>query len=262
MHKISQMIKGASKTLYKNGFTLIEVIISLGIFGLIIGGLFSLLPWGVDNVKKLADRNIALGLVDGIHLELERLGFSVVEHGTKRLHGLYNTTSAPEDVSNGNIRSLILVAPKNGHKVSLERVIEEFQAGDQKKLTNKDLTDGENIDRVLTDLGGSIDFLRYDDKPICLNGFEFPKDSTYASRWIEPQDRYFAILCSQFAMQPGLNSDPPSRHYHHPSNGYLCLQVEVQWPYKVYDPSNKEDYTLVVEPRFRSSISFPVAIVR
>ena len=52
MHKISQMIEGASKALFKKGFTLIEVIISLGIFGLIIGGLFSLLPWGVDNVKN------------------------------------------------------------------------------------------------------------------------------------------------------------------------------------------------------------------
>ena len=57
------------------GFTLIEVIISLGIFGLIIGGLFSLLPWGVDNVNKLTDRNTALGLVDAVQVELERLGF-------------------------------------------------------------------------------------------------------------------------------------------------------------------------------------------
>ena len=261
MHKISQMIDGASKALFKKGFTLIEVIISLGIFGLIIGGLFSLLPWGVDNVKKLADRNIALGLVDAIHLELERLGFSVVEHGTKRLDGLYNPTSAPADISNGEIRSLILVAPKSGNKVSLERVIEVFQPGGQKKLTNKDLADGENINRVVTDFGGSIDFLRYEDKPICLDGFEFPKDKTFTSRWVEPKDRYFAILCSQFAMQPRSDSDPTSRHYHHPSNGYLCLQIEVQWPYKVYDPSSS-DFSRTVEPRFRSSISFPLAIVR
>ena len=72
------------------GFTLIEVIISLGVFGLIVSGLFSLLPWGVENVSKIKDRSTALGLVDAVQVELERLGFSVVEHGSKRLTGLYN----------------------------------------------------------------------------------------------------------------------------------------------------------------------------
>ena len=52
-------------------------------FGLIIGSLFSLLPWGVEKANGLVDRNTALGLVDAVQIELERLGFSVVEHGTK-----------------------------------------------------------------------------------------------------------------------------------------------------------------------------------
>ena len=90
MHKISQMIKGASKTLYKRFYPNRGHYFS-GDFWFNHRRIIQLLlPWGVDNVKKLADRNIALGLVDAIHLELERLGFSVVEHGTKRLDGLYN----------------------------------------------------------------------------------------------------------------------------------------------------------------------------
>ena len=143
----------------------------------------------------------------------------------------------------------------------MERVIEVFQPNGQKKLTNKELADGESLDKAVTDYGGEIYFKRFNDEPISLEGFEFPKDSTITSRWIEPKDRYFAILCSQFAKQPRSNSEPPSRHFHHPSNGYLSLQIEVQWPYKVYDPSSV-DLSKVIEPRFRSSITFPLAIVR
>tara|TARA_B100002019_G_scaffold2754_2_gene2206 strand:- start:2467 stop:3240 length:774 start_codon:yes stop_codon:yes gene_type:complete len=257
------MTEGKNKHFSIHGFTLIEVIISLGIFGLIIGGLFSLLPWGVDKVNKLTDRNTALGMVDAVQVELERLGFSVVEHGTKRLDGLYDPTGAPEDISNGDIRSLILVAPKNGNIVSLERVIEVFQPGGQKKLTNKDLGGGETetLDKAVTDYGGTIYFKRFEDQPISLEGFQFPKDNSIVSRWIEPKDRYFAIVCSQFAKQPRSDSDPPSRHFHHPSNGYLSLQVDIQWPYKIYDPAGV-DFSRVVEPRYRSSITFPLAIVR
>lgn len=254
------MIKISQQSVPTRGFTLIEVIISLGVFGLIVGGLFSLLPWGVSNVSKLVDRNTALGLVDAVQIELERLGFSVVEHGTKRLDGLYDSSGAPTDVSNGDIRSLILVSTRNGNKVSLERVIEVFQSSN-KKLSSDDLSDGNNIDKAVTDYGGSIDFKRNGDLPVSLEGFEFPKDSRMLSRWIEPKDRYFAILCSQFAKQPQLESDPPSRHFHHPSNGYLALQVEIQWPYKVFDPANNQKFR-VVDPKYRSKISFPVAIVR
>lgn len=243
----------------KSGFTLIEVIISLGVFGLIIGSLFSLLPWGVEKANGLVDRNTALGIVDAVQVELERLGFSVVEHGTKRLDGLYDVSNEPSDVNNGEINALILVAPKNGQRVSLEKVIEVYQGNE--KLSNSDLADGKVLKNTVTEYGGRIEFERYDDNPVSLDSFEFPTDSTFLSRWIEPEERYFAIICSQFAKFPGKNSDPPSRHMHHPSNGYLALQVDVQWPYKIFDPSVTDNFR-VVEPRYRSKISFPVAISR
>ena len=243
----------------KSGFTLIEVIISLGVFGLIIGSLFSLLPWGVEKANGLVDRNTALGLVDAVQIELERLGFSVVEHGTKRLDGLYDAYNEPSDVNNGEINALILVAPKNGQRVSLEKVIEVYQGNE--KLSNSDLAEGKVLKYTVTEYGGRIEFDRYDDKPVSLDSFEFPVDSNFFSRWIEPKDRYFAIICSQFAKFPRKNSDPPSRHMHHPSNGYLALQVDVQWPYKIFDPSQTENVR-IVEPRYRSKISFPVAISR
>jgi prepilin-type N-terminal cleavage/methylation domain-containing protein len=243
----------------KSGFTLIEVIISLGVFGLIIGSLFSLLPWGVEKANALVDRNTALGLVDAVQIELERLGFSVVEHGTKRLDGLYDGSNEPSDVNNGEINALILVAPKNGQRVSLEKVVEVYQGN--KKLSNNDLADGKVLENTVTEYGGLIEFDRNDDKPVSLDSFEFPTDSKFFSRWIEPEDRYFAIICSQFAKFPRKNSDPPSRHMHHPSNGYLALQVDVQWPYKIFDPSQTENMR-IVEPRYRSKISFPLAISR
>jgi prepilin-type N-terminal cleavage/methylation domain-containing protein len=245
----------------KLGFTLIEVIISLGVFGLIIGSLFSLLPWGVDKANGLVDRNTALGLVDAVQIELERLGFSVVEHGTTRLGNLYGTSEEPFDLK-GEIHALILVAPKNGQRVSLEKVIESKTNQGEKKLSNYDLADGKAVGSMyLESTGGRIEFYRYDDEPVSLEKFEFPADKKFLSRWIEPKDRYFAIICSQFAKFPQKNSDPPSRHMHHPSNGYLALQVDVQWPYKIFDPSKNENVR-IVEPRYRSKISFPVAISR
>lgn len=245
----------------KSGFTLIEVIISLGVFGLIIGSLFSLLPWGVEKASVLVDRNTALGLVDAVQIELERLGFSVVEHGTKRLDGLYDASNEPSDVNNGEINALIFVAPKNGQRVSLEKVVEVYQGN--KKLSNSDLADGKVLNNTVTEYGGRIEFDRYDDKPVSLDSFEFPADIRFLSRWIEPKDRYFAIICSQFAKFPLKNSDPPSRHMHHPSNGYLALQVDVQWPYKIFDPSQSQTGNVrIVEPRYRSKISFPMAISR
>ena len=44
-------------------------------------------------------------------------------------------------------------------------------------------------------------------------------------RWIPPEKRYFLIKCTQFPLG--------HRHQHHPSNGFLSLQVDIQWPYKI-----------------------------
>jgi prepilin-type N-terminal cleavage/methylation domain-containing protein len=242
-----------------DGFTLIEVIISLGVFGLVIGSLFSLLPWGVGKANNLVDRNTAMGMVDAVQIELERLGFSVVEHGTKRLDGLYDGTNEPSDTSNGEIHALILTSPRDGQRVSLETVINLYQGS--KRLSNTELAGGEPLTDTVTEYGGRIEFSRYEDKPVSLDGFEFPADSKFLSRWIEPEDRYFAVICSQFAKFPNENSDPPSRHFHHPSNGFLALQVEIQWPYKIFDPSESENFR-TVDPKYRSKISFPMAISR
>ena len=255
------MSKRAGKSMYL-GFTLIEVIISLGVFGLIIGGLFSLMPWGVENVNKLKDRTTALGLVDAVQIELERLGFSIVEHGSKRLTGLYNSSGEPEDMANAEIRRLVLVSPKIGGKAVLEGVIESLQVrkGQQFKVSAVSLS--ENLGSVSTELGGNIEFSRYEDLPVSLFGFETADYATYArERWIEEKDRYFAIICTQFAKQPAGSVGPVSRHFHHPSNGYLALQVDIQWPYKVLDPSEPDGFRMIDE-KYRSKVSFPLAIVR
>jgi prepilin-type N-terminal cleavage/methylation domain-containing protein len=257
------MINRDYNTKKKPGFTLVEVIISLGVFGLIIGSLFSLLPWGVDKANGLVDRNTALGMVDAVQIELERLGFSVVEHGTKRLDDIYDGKLNNDPVDSRKQCGLILVATKNGQRVSLEKVIMVEQG---KPINFGDFTDGKGealkkTSKKSHDIDGEILFERHDGRPISLNGFVFPADKQFLSRWIEPEERYFAIICSQFAKHPGENSEPPSRHMHHPSNGYLALQVDVQWPYKIFDPSQTENVR-IVEPRYRSKISFPVAISR
>ena len=105
----------------KNGFTLLEVVIALAVFGFLIGGLLGFLPWGVEGVGKVREQNIAYGLVDAVQVELERMGFSLVERGTKRIKGI--SSFAPEDMKDKRW-SLLLVAPKEGHRVEFEQVIE------------------------------------------------------------------------------------------------------------------------------------------
>ena len=262
--KILSMINRGNTVNNKSGFTLIEVIISLGVFGLIIGSLFSLLPWGVEKASALVDRNTALGMVDAVQIELERLGSSIVEHGTKRVH--YDPQkNTIEDTK--EVYGLILVATRNGQRVALEKV-KKLSQDPGNPISFGDFADGmeanTNLDNIYDtgpESSGLIQIKRHDKRPISLNGFEFPADSQFLSRWIEPEERYFVIVCSQFAMFPKGRSFPPSRHMHHPSNGYIALQVEIQWPYKIFDPSVTDNFR-VVEPRYRSKISFPVAISR
>ncbi len=238
------------------GFTLVEVIISLAVFGLVVGGILGLLPWGVDKAGEVKDRSTAHGLVDAVQIELERLGFSLVESGTKRLEGLYRSVGEPEDVENGSIKKLLLVAPKNGRMVSLEKVVEMPQARQNGKLVHGDATE---VDSTDTDLGGKIDFNLNDARPISLAGIEESQGSEKdlsMNRWIPPDERYFAILCSQFPIRSTEDRSLVSPHFHHPSNGYLALQVEVQWPYRL--PGRSEP----IAERFRSKFVFPVAMVR
>jgi len=269
------------------GFTLIEVIISLGLFGLIVGGLFSLMPWGVDSVTKIKDRSTAIGLVDAVQIELERIGFSIVEHGSKRLSGLYNPRAEPDD--DAVVRRLILVSSKKGGRAVLEQVVESSQSRTDGRLKVSPFSPSEELKSTGTELGGVIQFNRFDrvesdlgdlypnipaDAPVSLVGFTRDKSSlvdpdrsTHSSeRWIDEKDRYFVIICTQYAKQPteGANH-PSSRHAHHPSNGFLALQVDIQWPYKVfkYDPSEPQGVGFqIIEEKYRSKISFPVAISR
>jgi hypothetical protein len=61
-------------------------------------------------------------------------------------------------------------------------------------------------------------------------------------------ERYFLIRCSQFP--------EGNRHEHDTSNGYLPLQVDVQWPYKTLDATDG------LPERVRSHFRFPLAITR
>jgi prepilin-type N-terminal cleavage/methylation domain-containing protein len=196
----------------KHGFTLLEVVIALAVFGFLIGGLMGFLPWGVQGVGKVREQSIAYGLVDAIEIELERMGFSLVESSTKRLEGMNN--------------------PENKQE-------------------------GENVDDLKKDFGGLINFnsttLGGSTQPVSLIGFneEDETKAPFSYRWIPESDRYFLIKITQFPFG--------HRHQHHVSNGFLALEVDIQWPYKV--PVPPDDFRRVPE-RFRSHFRFPIAISR
>ena len=58
---------------------MLEVIIALAVFGFLIGGRLALLPWGVEGAGNVRDRNMAYGMTDAIQVELELMGFGLVE---------------------------------------------------------------------------------------------------------------------------------------------------------------------------------------
>ncbi len=207
------------------------------------------LPWGVQGVGKVREQSIAYGLVDAIEIELERMGFSLVESSTKRLEGMYKPADPPLEANDKF--SLLLVSTKKGGVVSFEQVVKEQ---DQSFLNNpENKQEGENVVDLQKDSLGVINFNKITSGPVSLFGFSEEDKTTapFSYRWIPESDRYFLIKITQFPFG--------HRHQHHVSNGYLALEVDIQWPYKV--PVPPEDFRRVPE-RFRTHFRFPIAISR
>ncbi|MEC7628358.1 MAG: prepilin-type N-terminal cleavage/methylation domain-containing protein [Verrucomicrobiota bacterium] len=243
----------------KKGFTLLEVVIALTVFAFLIGGLLGFLPWGVEGVGQVKDQSIAYGLVDGTQVELERMGFSLVEAGTNRLQETYNSTLDPRRAP--AVYQVLLVATAQGDLISFEHVVKQEE---QDYLDSTQREEGEVIEQFDKDLGGIVNFNRTaDDLPVSLTGFTEEDQATFphSTRWIPEEERYFLIKCTQFGWD---DEDPsiPHRHQHHPSNGFLALQVDVQWPYKIPDPSQGENGFRRVAEKYRKHFRFPLAIVR
>jgi prepilin-type N-terminal cleavage/methylation domain-containing protein len=235
----------------KKGFTLLEVVIALAVFAFLIGGLLGFLPWSVEGVSKVREQDTAYGLVDAVQIELERMGFSLVEASTNRLTGLYSSFDFPRE--SVNQFDLLLVAKRKGGQVAFEQVVSNeptaFLNGDQ-------LEEGTNQELLTKEMGGVVYFnLTPQQDPISLFGYDDGHKETFpwSTRWIPEEERYYLIKCSQFPLE--------HRHQHHPSNGFLGLQVDIQWPYKVPDPSNSEGYRRIPF-RFRNHFRLPMAITR
>ena len=233
----------------KSGFTLLEVVIALAVFGFLIGGLLGFLPWGIEGVGKVKDQNTAYGLIDAIEVETDRMGFSLVAAATKKLDDMYNPTAPPSKSDEEYV--LLLVAKKDGGAVVFEQVVSKEVSSYLNNQGNEQ--EGETIDSFDKDFGGTIYFNRNNSGPVSLRGHEGTEWKTppYSSRWIPESERYYLIKITQFPHE--------HRHQHHPSNGYLALQVDIQWPYKLPVPPN--GFRRVPE-KYRSHFRFPFAINR
>ena len=251
----------------KKGFTLLEVVIALAVFAFLIGGLLGFLPWGVEGVGQIKDQSVAYGLVDSVQVELERMGFNLVESATNRLSDMYNPTSDPQEAT--DVSQVLLVARRIGGAVAFEHVVKK---ADIDFLNSSEMEEGEIIEDFTKDNGGVVDFMfssQDEEIPVCLTAFEddhitfadqsdpdilpFDPKPGLPGRWIPPEERYFLIKCTQFPLG--------HRHQHHPSNGFLSLQVDIQWPYKIPDPSRDEGFRRVAE-KYRRHFRIPMAIVR
>jgi hypothetical protein len=231
----------------------LEVVIALAVFGFLIGGLLGFLPWGVEGVGKVREQNIAYGLVDAVQVELERMGFSLVERGTKRILNI--SSPVPQDLADKRW-SILLVAPKEGHRVEFEQVV-QFN----KTMMNDPDSQVEGFmqDRWENESDSSIvvffnNYINRSDIPLSLVGMKGSETQPWSTRWIPEGERYFLIKCTQYPLE--------HRHRHHPSNGFLALQVDIQWPYKVPDPSKGDDGFRRISHRYRTHFRFPLAITR
>lgn len=246
------------KSSKSNGFSLVEVIIALAVFGILVGGILSFLPWGVEGVSKIKDRSTAMSLIDATLIELERIGFPVVEAGTDRLVGKYEFSGTPIDGQ--TINQVILVAKKTGGGAFFEQVIRSEQSVSEDGSVKIDSDNPKLLTDYITENGeGKIYFDISKNYPISLRGLSeiafSNQDDQSMNRWVDEKERFFRIVCSQYPAS--------SRHAHHISNGYLALEIEVQWPYKIFDPSNAypNDFR-ETEEKFRSKFTFPLAISR
>tara|TARA_B100001123_G_C14959355_1_gene887011 strand:- start:51 stop:563 length:513 start_codon:yes stop_codon:yes gene_type:complete len=70
---------------------------------------------------------------------------------------------------------------------------------------------------------------------------------------IPQSERYFLIRCLQF--------DSGNRLAHDPANGWLALQVDIQWPYKVRGGESEDDFVEVAS-NLREHFVYPAAITR
>ena len=139
------------------------------------------LPWGVEGVGKVRDQNIAYGMVDAVQIELERMGFSLVERGTKRIEGI--SSFAPEDMKDDRW-SLLLVASKSGQRVEFEQVVEndELMMNDSESLTEGTMQEAWNNESG----GRSVPFnLSYTGQPLSLVGMKGSEtQQPWSNRWI------------------------------------------------------------------------------
>ena len=239
---------------FPRGFTLLEVVIALAVFAFLIGGLLGFLPWSIEGVSKVREQDTAYGLVDGVEVELERMGFSLVESATNRLAGLYSSFDPPS--KSDTKFDLLLVARKNGGAVAFEQVVQEASIS---AMNSNQKEEGNIVENFNKEEGGVVYFKNFEGLPVCLKGYEDSHKTTYpwSTRWIPEHERYFLIKCSQFPLD--------HRHQHHPSNGFLALQIDIQWPYKVptgvvSDPDNIEFRR--VPMKYRNHFRLPMAITR